>query len=139
MEPAARTVSSGPEWPMRAGGRGRAASGHPPGGGGRAGVRSAPTGVGGPCARVLLGAQPGAAWRASGLAPRYIYRGVGHGEGPSGSPCHQASGLSSPVGQVVVACACALVDLWVVRLPCPVRREVRLSRPCPLRAGVVAL
>jgi len=38
-----------------------------------------------------------------------------------------------------VACACALVDLWVLRLPCPVRLAARLSRPCPRRVGVVAL
>ena len=76
MEPAARTVVSGPKWPMRAGVRGRAASGHPPGGSGRAGIRSAPTGGGkGPCARVPQGAQPGAAWRAFGLAPWYIVGG----------------------------------------------------------------
>jgi len=65
--------------------------------------------------------------------------GVGHGEGPSGSPCHPASGSSSPVGQVSVACACARVELWVLRLPCPVRREARLSRPCFRRVRVVAL
>jgi len=46
-EPGARTVASGPEWPMRADGRGRAASRHPPGCIGRAGIRSSPTGVGG--------------------------------------------------------------------------------------------
>jgi len=139
MEPAARTVASGPEWPMRAGGRGRAALGHSPDGSARAGVRSAPTGVGGHCAHVLQGAQPGAVWWASGLAPLCINRGVGLGERPSGTPYHQASGLRSPVGQVAVACACEIVDLWVLRLPCPIRREARLSRPCPRRVGVVAL
>jgi len=137
-EPAARMVASGPEWPMRAEGRGRAASGHPPGGAGRAGIRSAPTGMGGAYARVPQVVQPGVAWRAFGLAPWYIYQGLGDGEGLSGSLCHQASGLSSPVEQVAVACACALVDHWVLRSPCPVRREARLCRPCPRRVGVVA-
>jgi len=116
MEPAARTVASGPEGPMRAGRRGWAVSGHTPGGSGCAGIRSAPTGVGGPCARVPQAAQLGAAWRVFGLAPWYMYRGAGHGEVLFGSPCHQASGLSSPVGQVAVARACALVDVWVLRL-----------------------
>jgi len=137
-EPAARTVARGPEWRMRAEGRGRADSGRPPGCAGRAGIRTAPTGVACPCARVPQGSRPGAAWRAFGLAPWCIYRELGDGEGLSGSRCHQASGLSSPVGQVAVACACALVDPWVLRPPCPVRREVRLSRPCPRRVGVVA-
>jgi len=66
------------------------------------------------------------------------YWGLGDGEGLSGSRGHQASGLGSPVGQVAVACACALVDLWVLRPQCPVRCEARLSRPCPRRVGVVA-
>jgi len=141
MEPAARTVASGPEWPMRAGGPG---SGHRQ----PLGTQGAPAAVQasdrplqgwGPCSCVPQGAQAGATRRASGLATRYIYRGVGHDESPSGSPFHSASGLSSPVGQVAVASACALVDLWVLRLPFPVRCEARLSRPCPLRVGVVAL
>jgi len=141
MEPAARTVASGPEWPMRAGGPG-GGSGQPPGTQGAAAAVQAsdrPLQGWGPCACVPQGAQVGAGRRASGLATRYIYRWVGHGEGPSGSPCHAASGLSSPVGPVVVACACALVDLWVLRLTCPVRHEARLSRPFPRRLGVVAL
>jgi len=137
-EPAARTVASGPEWPMRAEGRGRAAFWHPPGCTGRAGIRSVLAGVGGACASVPHGAQPGAAWRVFGLAPRYLYPRLGDGEGLSGSPCHRVSGLSSPVGQVAVACACAIVEFWVLSPPCPVRREARLSRPCPRRVGVVA-
>jgi len=124
MEPAARTVASGPEWPVRAGGRGWAVSRHSPGGSGGPCIRSAPTGVGGPCARVLQGAQPEADCRVFGLAPLYMYRGVRHGDGLFGSPCRQASGLSSPVGQVAVACACALVDLrvFVCRAPSVSRR-----------------
>jgi len=92
----------------------------------------------GPCACVPQGAQPGAARRVSGLATGYIYRGVAYGEGPYGSPCHPASRLSSPVGQVAGAYACVLVDLWVLRLLFPVRRVARLPRPFPRRAGVVA-
>jgi len=99
-----------------AGWREWAVSGPPGGGSGRTGIGSAPAGVG-PCACVLQGAPDGEARRACGLAARYVYRGVGHGEGPSGSPCHLASGLSSPVGKVAMACACAMADLWVLRLP----------------------
>ena len=91
------------------------------------------------CACLPHGAQAGATRRASGFAARYIYRSRGHGRGPSCSPCHSASGVSSPVGHVAVACACALVLLWILCLPCPARREERLSRPCPRRGGVVAL
>ena len=122
----------------RAGGLERAASGHPRGGSGRAGIRSAPAGVGVLCLRGA-GGTDGGGTAGLWLATRYIHRGVAHGEGPSGSPCHPASGLSSPVGKVAVACACALVNLCVLRLPCPVRREARLSRTCPRRVGVVAL
>jgi len=93
----------------------------------------------GHCACVPQGAKTGDARRASALATRCIYRGVGHGEGPFGSQSHPESGLSSPGGQVAVACACTLVDLWVLRLSCPIRREERLLRPCPRRVGVVAL
>jgi len=141
MRPAARTVASGPEWPMRAegqkGGDGQALGTHRAAAAVQASNR--PLKGWGPCAYVSRRAQPEAARRASGLATLYIYRGVGHGKGLSGSPCHPASGLSSPVGQVAMACACALVDLWVLRLPCPVCRAARLSRPCPRRVGVVAL
>jgi len=93
----------------------------------------------GPWACVPQGAQTGAERQPSGLVTRCTYRGVGNGQGPSGSPCHPASGLSSPVGQITVACACALVDLWDLRLPCLVRCEARLSRPCPRRVVVVTL
>jgi len=115
----ALTVASGPEWPMGAGGQ-EGGDGQPLGTHRAAPAVQAsdrPLQGWGPCACVPQGAQPGAARRASGLATRYIYRGVGHGKGPSGSPCRPASGLSSPAGQVAVACACALVDLWVLRLP----------------------
>jgi len=103
MEPAARTVVSGPEWPMRAGGRGRAASGHPPGGSGRAGIRSAPTGGGGGGGGLSPRAAGGTAGGSlTGLwaRPWYIYRMVGHGEGLSGSPCHQASGGVAQLGRL---------------------------------------
>jgi len=121
----------------RARGRDRAASGHLRGGSGRSGIRLAPTGVGALCLRAVGGTAGGS---TAGLWARHaIYRRIGHGEGLSGSPFHPAPGLSSPVGQVAVACACALVDLWVLRLSYPVRREARLSRPCPRPVGIVAL
>jgi len=75
---------------------------------------------------------------ATRRAARLAARGGGHGEGSSGSSCHSASGLSSPAGQAAVACACAVVDLWVLLWPFPVRSEARLSRPCPRRVGVAA-
>ena len=81
----------------RARGLQRAASGHPRGGSGRAGIRSAPAGVGVLCLRGA-GGTDGGGTEGLWLATRYIYRGVAHGEGPSGSPCHPASGLSSSVG-----------------------------------------
>ena len=142
MQPAAQTVTSGPEWPLRAGGPG-GGHGQPLGTQGAATAVQASDrpqqGRGGLCLRVARGAGGGATRRASGLAASYIYRGGGHGEGSSGSPCHWASGLSSPPGQVAVACACALVGLWVLLSPCPVRRDARRSRPCSRRVRVVAL
>jgi len=81
----------------RARGLERGASGHPRGGSSRAGIRSAPAGVGALCLRGA-GGTDGGGTAGLWLATRYIYRGVAHGEGPSGSPCHTASGLSSPVG-----------------------------------------
>jgi len=141
MEPAAGTVASGREWPMRAGGT-EGGNGQPLGTHRAAVAVQAsdwPRQGWGPRAWVPQGAQAGATLRASGLATRYIYRGAGHGEGLSGSPGQSASWVSSPVGQVALACACALGYPWVLRLPCPVRREARLSRPCPRRVGVVAL
>jgi len=92
-------------------------------------------GRGASCACVPGGAGGGPTRRASGLAARHIYMAGGHGEGSSGSPCHSASGLGSTVGQAAVACAFALVDFWVPRLPCPVRRKARLSWPRHLRVG----
>jgi len=88
MELAARTVESGPEWPMRAGGPG-GGNGQPLSTQGAAADVQAldrPLQGWGPCVCVPQGEQAGATRRASGLATRYIYRGVGHGEGPSGSP-----------------------------------------------------
>jgi len=55
------------------------------------------------CPRATGVKRGGATRRASGISTWYIYRGGGHGEGPSGSPCHSAAGLSSPGGQVAVA------------------------------------
>jgi len=85
MEPAARTVASGPEWSMRAGGkRARTDSLWAPAG--RQWPHRHQIGPyrGGGRARdcVLQRAQPGAAGRASGLAPWYIYRGVGGRRAP---------------------------------------------------------
>jgi len=94
MEQAARTVASGPEWLMRAEGPG-GGNGQPMGTQGAAAAVQAsdrPLQGWGPCACVPEGAQAGAARWAFVLATRYIHRGVGHGEGPSGSPCHSASG-----------------------------------------------
>ena len=119
------------------GGRARATSGHRGGGSCRAGARSAPP-VGGILSPACRRGQGGATRRATRLAAWYIKRGGWHGEDFSGSPCHSASGLSSPAGQVAVACACALVDFSALRLPFPVRREARLSRPYSRRVGVAA-
>jgi len=41
--------------------------------------------------------------------------------------------------KVYLACVCALVDFWVLRLPCPVRAEARLSRYRLRRVGGAAL
>jgi len=142
MEPAARTVASRPKWPMRAGGPGGWRE-QPPGTYGAAMAAQAsdrPLQWGGglvpACRRGHSRGQLGGPRGAS----RGVYTGgLGDGEGLSGSPCRQASGLSRPAGQVPVACACALVDLWVLRPPCPVRREAGLSRPCPRRWGSLRL
>ena len=91
MEPAARTVASGPEWPMRAGGQGK-----------RVGSLWAPTGRQWP-RRNQIGPYRGG--KGDGLAcrrghsqgqlggplgsPHGIYtRGLGDGECLSGSSCH---------------------------------------------------
>jgi len=141
MKPAARTVASCPEWPMRA--RGPGGWHRQPLGTQRAAaaVKASdwPEQGGGLRACVPQRTLAKETRRASGLSTRYIYQGDGHGEGTSCSPCRSASGFSSPVGQVAVACACAIVDLWVICLPCPVRREVSLSLPFHGRVGVVAL
>jgi len=89
MEPAARTVASGPEWPMRAGGQ-RA----------RMGSLWAPTGLQWPC-RHQIGPYRGGAGLACRRghsrgelggpvgSPHGIYTGgLGDGERLPGSPCH---------------------------------------------------
>jgi len=91
MDLAARAVASGPEWPMRAGGkRARRDSLWAPTG--RQWPRRHQIGPyrGGGRARacVLQRAQPGAAGRASGLAPWNHTGGLGDGERLSGSSCH---------------------------------------------------
>jgi len=122
--------------------RARAAAAHRKGGGG--GGRQlprrrpiCPIWVGVLCSACLRG-QGGVTRRATRFAARNINRGGGHGEGLSGFLCQTASGLSTPVGKVAVACACELDDLWVLLLPLPVPCEAMLSRPCPRPVGVAA-
>jgi len=84
MEPAARTVASGPEWPMRDGGPGNG-PGQPLGTQGTAAavqVSDRPQQRGGSCACVPQAAQEGGS-DAAGLwnAARYKHRGGGNGEG----------------------------------------------------------
>jgi len=88
MEPEARTVASGSEWPLRAGGPG-GGHGQPLGTQGAAAAVKASyrpqQGGGGLSACVPQGEQAGAKRRDSGLATRYMYWSGAHGEGQSGS------------------------------------------------------